>query len=324
MSVAAAAAPRARLRLAVSRPIVLALLLVAELAVLGLVSPGYLDPRSLLDTSRTFAEAGILACGMTLVIVTGGIDLSVASLMALVSVAIGFSHRAGLPLPAAVALGLVTGVAGGAANGVAIASLRLHPFVVTLATMSIYRGAAYALSNAQAVSDFPPEFTWIGQGYVFGGLAPVQLLLFAAVAAGAWALLAKTVFGRRVYGIGANELAARFSGAPVTRVKIAVYTLSGLLAAVAEVVQTARVSTARANAAQGLELTVIAMVVLGGVRTTGGAGGIGGAVLGVLLLAYLQDGLTTAGVRNDWGLVVVGALIVLGAMANEIVRRRPR
>ena len=313
-----------RRRFAFTRTHGLFLLLLVELGGLGLLVPGYLDPASLLDTSRTFIETGILALGMTFVIVSGGIDLSVASLLALVSVVIGLSYQAGLPLPAAMLLGVVTGVGGGLVNGAAVAYLGLHPFVVTLATMAIYRGAAYAISNAAAVSDFPPWFTSIGQSYFAGGLVPTQLPALAAAALACWLLLDRTTFGRRVYGIGANELATRFSGVPVERVKLAVYGLMGCLVSVAAIIQTARVSTARANASVGLELPVIAMVVLGGTKITGGAGTIAGTVLGVLVLAYLQDGLVSAGVRNDWGLVIVGGFLILGVLANELFRRAPR
>ena len=302
----------------------LVLLLVVELAGLGVLVPGYLDPGSLLDTSRTFIETGILALGMTFVIVSGGIDLSIASLLALVSVVMGLSFQAGLPLPVAMLLGVATGVAGGLVNGAAVAYLGLHPFVVTLATMAIYRGGAYAISNAAAVSDFPPWFTNIGQSYFAGGLVPTQLPALVIAALACWLLLDRTTFGRRVYGIGANELATRFSGVPVERVKLAIYGLMGGLVSVAAIIQTARVSTARANASMGLELPVIAMVVLGGTKITGGAGTIPGTVLGVLLLAYLQDGLVSAGVRNDWGLVIVGAFLILGVLSNEFFRRAPR
>ncbi|QPC95538.1 ABC transporter permease [Mesorhizobium sp. INR15] len=302
----------------------LLLLLFVELAGLGVLVPGYLDPGSLLDTSRTFIETGILALGMTFVIVSGGIDLSVASLLALVSVVLGLSYQAGLPLPVSMLLGVATGVGGGLINGAAIAYLGLHPFVVTLATMAIYRGAAYAISNAAAVSDFPPWFTNIGQSYFGGGYVPIQLPVLIIAALSCWLLLDRTSFGRRVYGIGANELATRFSGVPVERVKLAIYGLMGGLVSVAAIVQTARVSTARANASIGLELPVIAMVVLGGTKITGGAGTIGGTMLGVLVLAYLQDGLASAGVRNDWGLVIVGSFLIVGVLANEFFRRAPR
>ena len=319
-----APAGKTKRRLAFSRTHGLLALLVVELGGINVFVPGYLDPGSLLDTSRTFVETGLLALGMTFVIVSGGIDLSVASLLALVSVVLGLSYQAGLPLPAAMLLGVATGIAGGLINGAAIAYLDLHPFVVTLATMAIYRGAAYAISNAAAVSNFPAWFTSIGQSYFAGGLVPAQLPVLLVAALGCWLLLDRTRFGRRVYGIGANELATRFSGVPVERTKLAIYALTGGLVAVAAIIQTARVSTARANAAMGLELPVIAMVVLGGTRITGGAGTIPGTVLGVLVLAYLQDGLDSAGVRNDWGLVIVGVFLVAGVLVNEFFRRSPR
>ena len=315
--------PRRR-RLAPSRTLVLFLLLVGELFVFNMLLPGYMSPGSLLDTSRTFVETGILAFGMTFVIISGGIDLSVASLLALVSVVMGLSFDAGLPLPAAMLLGLATGIAGGLLNGAAVAYLGLHPFVVTLATMAIYRGAAYAISNAAAVSDFPPWFTTIGQSYIANGLVPTQLPVLLVAALALWLLLSRTSFGRRVYSVGANELATRFSGVSVERTRLAIYGLMGGLVAIAAIIQTARLSTARANASMGLELPVIAMVVLGGTRITGGAGTILGTLLGVLVLAYLQDGLESVGVRNDWGLVVVGVFLILGVLANELFRRSPR
>jgi rhamnose transport system permease protein len=314
----------ARRRLSITRTLVLFLFLIGELIVFNVLLPGYMSPDSLLDTSRTFVETGILALGMTFVIISGGIDLSVASLLALVSVVIGLSFQAGLPLPAAMLLGLATGIAGGLLNGAAVAYLGLHPFVVTLATMAIYRGAAYAISNAAAVSDFPPWFTTIGQSYIADGVVPTQLPILLVIAIALWLMLGRTSFGRRVYSVGANELATRFSGVSVERTRLAIYALMGALVAVAAIIQTARLSTARANASMGLELPVIAMVVLGGTRITGGSGTIMGTLLGVLVLAYMQDGLASVGVRNDWGLVVVGAFLILGVLVNELFRRSPR
>ena len=307
----------------VGRTQALLLIFVVEMAVLGLSIQDYFSLSGLLDATPTFVGTGLLALGMTLVIITGGIDLSVASLLALVSVVVGLSFRAGMPMPLAILLGLATGLAGGLLNGAAVALLGLHPFVVTLATMALFRGAAYAISNAEAVSIFPAWFTDIGQSYVMQ-IVPVQLPIFIVAALMMGLLLGRTRFGRYVYAIGANELATRFSGVPVVRVKLAVYGLMGLLAAVAAIIETSRASTARANAAMGLELTVIAMVVLGGTKITGGAGSIGGTVLGVLILAYLQDGLEFAGVRSDWGLVVVGGFLILGVLANEFFRKPAR
>lgn len=305
-----------------ARGVALFVLLLVVLGATGAAVPGYLDPLNLLDVSRTFVEPGLLALGMTFVIVSGGIDLSVASLLALSSVVLGLLWKAGVPAPLAALAAVLTGVAGGLLNGAATAWLRLHPFVVTLATLSLFRGLAYAISNAESVTGFPASFTALGQGFVLGGLAPAQLPVLFVAALLAWVLLERTAFGRRVVAVGANETVARFSAIRVERVKLAVYAISGGMAGLAAVIQTARVSTARANAAQGLELTVIAMTVLGGVRITGGSGSVGGVALGVLTLAFLQDGLISAGVRSDWGLVVTGGFLILGVIANGLLARR--
>ena len=202
------------------------------MATLGLLVPGWLTLDGLLDTSRIFIESGLLALGMTFVIITGGIDLSVASLLALVSVVIGFSHQVGLPLPGLRwLLGVATGVGCGLLNGAVVAYLGLHPLVVTLATMALFRGAAYVISNAE----LPIRPTRTGSptigGYYIGGIVPAQLPVFALVLCMvAWIVLAKTPFGRRVYGLGENEQAVRFSGANVAHLKLKIYGLMGFLA----------------------------------------------------------------------------------------------
>jgi rhamnose transport system permease protein len=242
--------------------------------------------------------------------------------LALVSVSIGFSSAAGLPLPLALVFGLLVGLSGGLLNGLIVAALDLHPLVVTLGTMALFRGLAYAVTNANAVSTFPDWFAFIGQGY-FWDLVPFQLIVWLIAVVAIWILLTKTSFGRYVYGLGINERATLFSGVNVFAVKLGVYILSGLFAAIAAIIQTSRVFTARANAATGLELTVIAMVALGGTRITGGSGSIVGTTFGVLILAYLQDGLVFVGVRNDWALVLTGIVLVLTVFANEFFRKEP-
>ncbi len=299
-----------------SRTMLLAAFFVVEVAALGIFVPGWLTVDGLLDTSRIFIESGLLALGMTFVIITGGIDLSVASLLALVSVVIGFSHQAGLPLPVAMVLGIGTGVGCGLLNGAIVAYLGLHPLVVTLATMALFRGGAYVISNAAAYSEYPAWFTTIG-GFYIGEVLPAQLPVFAVLCVLAWMILEKTPFGRRVYGLGENEQAVRFSGINVAHLKLKVYGLMGLLAALASIIETSRISTSRANMALGLELPVIAAVVLGGTKVTGGSGTIAGTLLGLLILSYLQDGLQFAGISSDWGLFITGALLVLGVLVNE-------
>jgi rhamnose transport system permease protein len=204
-----------------------------------------------------------------------------------------------------------------------VTSLKLHPLVVTLGTYALYRGIAFAVSDANAVSSFPDWFGFFGQT-TLAGLVPVQLLVFVLFAVIFALVLSLTRFGRYVYAIGNNELAVRFSGVSTTRVKIAVYALTGFLVGLAGVIYTSRLSTARANAGFGLELTVIAMVVLGGTKITGGSGTILGTIMGVLILAYLQDGLVYAGVRSDWGLTVIGVFLIAGVFLNEFFRKESR
>lgn len=305
---------------AINRTQVLAAVLVVELFAFGGVLPGFLDVDNLLDGTRSFSEAGIIALGMALVIVSGGIDLSVGSLLALVSVVIGFSAKAGVPLLLSIGLGLLTGICGGALNGALIVGLSLHPLVVTLGTYALFRGIAYAVTNAEAYSSFPDWFGLFGQYYI-GDRLPLQFVNFIVLAIAVGILLSCTRFGRAVYSIGQNESVSLFSGIATGRVKIAVYMLTGFLVSIAALIQTSRIATARGNAGIGMEITAIAMVVLGGVRITGGSGTIAGVVLGVLVLSYLQIGLSFAGVRDDWALMFAGAFLLVSVFVNEFTRK---
>lgn len=309
-------------RIRVNRSLALAILFIAQITVTSWLVPGYFDIRGLLDATRSFAEAGLVALGMTLVIITGGIDLSVGALMALVSVTIGFSYQAGLPLWAASLAGVGVGALGGLFNGLFITCFRLHPLVVTLGTFALFRGIAFAVSDANAVSGFPAWFGLFGQTAI--GWFPLQFLFFCLVVAVFWLILAKSRFGRYVYAVGHNEVASRFAGLPTNAIIVTVYTLTGFLVGLAGLIYTSRIASARGNAGLGLELTVIAMVVLGGTKITGGSGTIAGTVLGILILSYLQDGLTFAGVRSDWGLIFIGIFLILGVFLNEVFRERSR
>lgn len=303
-----------------SREVVLLGVLVAIMLVMAQLSPFFLTLGNLLDTSRYFVEIGLIALGMTLIIITAGIDLSVGAGLALVSVAVGFSFAAGLPLPLALVLGLVTGLGAGLFNGLFITRLDLHPLVVTLGTFALFRGLAYGLSDADAVSSYPAWFAYFGQAYL--GPIPGQLILFVVAVIVAWIVLSRTSFGRYVYAIGSNEVAARFSGVPVRRVKLALYTGIGFLVALAAIVYTSRVSTARADSGLGLELDVIAAVVLGGASIYGGVGTIAGTVLGVLIIATLRNGLVLAGVPSTWQLFLLGILVISAVFLNEFFRKK--
>ncbi len=308
-------------QLATQREVVLLLVLLLLMGVMASLSDNFLTTSNLLRTTRFFTEVGLIALGMTFIIITAGIDLSVGSALALVSVTIGFSFAAGVPLPLAILLGLAVGVLGGWFNGTVSTKLNVHPLVVTLGTMALYRGLAFGVSDANAVSTYPDWFAFLGQYYVFG-LVPGQFFVLVAAVAVSWVILSRTTFGRYVYAIGANEEAARFSGVPVDRVKIATYAGTGLLVAMAATIFTSRVSSARADFGNGLELDVIAAVVLGGSSIYGGVGSIPGTVLGVLIIAVLRNGLQLAGVSSTWQLFLLGVLLIVAVLINEFLRRR--
>jgi rhamnose transport system permease protein len=308
-------------RLKFSREVVLLGVLIVLMVAMSLLSPLFLTVGNLLNTSRFFVEVGLMALGMTLIIITGGIDLSVGSNLALVSVAVGFSYAAGLPLPLAIVFGLVVGVAAGLFNGLFITLLDLHPLVVTLGTFALFQGLAYGLTEAQAVSDFPAWFAYFGQAYLLN-VVPGQLFIFIVAVVVVWLILSRTRFGRYVYAIGNNEEAAHFSGVPVRKVKLALYSGIGLLVGMAAVIYTSRVYTARGDSGLGLELDVISAVVLGGASIYGGSGTIGGTVLGVLIIATLRNGLVLAGVPSTWQVFVLGVLLLLAVFLNEFFRRR--
>jgi rhamnose transport system permease protein len=303
-----------------SRELVLLAVLIALMLVMAQLSPFFLTLGNLLDTSRYFVEIGLIALGMTLIIITAGIDLSVGAGLALVSVAVGFSFATGLSLPLALVLGLLTGLGAGLFNGLFITRLDLHPLVVTLGTFALFRGLAYGLSDADAVSSYPAWFAYFGQAYL--GPMPGQLILFVVAVIVAWIVLSRTSFGRYVYAIGSNEEAARFSGVPVRKVKLALYTGIGFLVALAAIIYTSRVSTARADSGLGLELDVIAAVVLGGASIYGGVGTIAGTVLGVLIIATLRNGLVLAGVPSTWQLFLLGILVISAVFLNEFFRKK--
>jgi ribose/xylose/arabinose/galactoside ABC-type transport system permease subunit len=307
-------------RIKFSREVVLLGVLIVLMIAMSLLSPLFFTVGNLLNTSRFFVEVGLMALGMTLIIITGGIDLSVGSNLALVSVAVGFSYAAGLPLPLAIVVGLVVGLAAGLFNGLFITLLDLHPLVVTLGTFALFQGLAYGLTKAEAVSDFPGWFAYFGQAYF--GPVPLQLFVFILAVVVVWLILSRTSFGRYVYAIGNNEEAARFSGVPVRKVKLVLYAGIGLLVAMASVIYTSRVYTARGDSGLGLELDVISAVVLGGASIYGGSGTIGGTVLGVLIIATLRNGLVLAGVPSTWQVFVLGVLLLVAVFLNEFFRRR--
>jgi rhamnose transport system permease protein len=296
----------------------LAVVLMVVVAVMATLSDTFLTVDNLLNATRFTTEIGLVALGMTLVMITGGIDLSVGAIIALTAVVIGMLIQAGLGAWPGAFLGLGLGVLLGALNGLVITRVGLPPIITTLATLAIYRGVAYGISGARAFP-IPESLSVLGQGYL--GLLPVQLPLFLLVAAGVWVLLARTTFGRTLYALGVNETAARFAGLHVDRVKLAAYALSGLLSAAAAVIFIARVSSAKANAGEGYELDAITIVVLGGGSVAGGRGGVIGTLLGLAIIGVTRNGLTQAYVPPEVQAILIGGVLVIAVVGNELFAR---
>ncbi|MDR7574221.1 MAG: ABC transporter permease [Armatimonadota bacterium] len=298
---------------------VLAAVLLVSLVVLGTLSDVFLTADNLLRSTRYAAEIGLLAIPMTMIIITRGVDLSVASTMALSAMTMGLLWQVGVPLRVAVLAGIATGTVAGWLNGWVVARLRVPPIVVTLATLAVYRGIATGLSGGRGIIGFPDTFLFWGSGQVAG--IPVQTLMWVAATVAGALILTRTVLGRYIYGIGHNEVAMRFSAVLVDRILLGLYTASGFIAGLTGILYAARVATAKSNAAAGYELAVITAVVLGGTSLAGGEGTVLGTVLGVLIIAVLQNGLTLARVPASVQDVLVGAVLLLAVLSYGTERR---
>lgn len=294
----------------------LAALLVALLAVFWRLDPAFLSGRVQAGLLPQIGETALLAVPMTLIVIAGGIDLSVGSAMALASVALGLAFRAGWPLEAATVTALAVGLACGAINGLATTRFRLHPLIVTLGTLSAYRGLAEGVSAARPVSGFPEGFLRLGQG-------PLAAVLFALLTVAGGMVLARHSLGRQLYGIGLGERAARASGWNVDSVRAWLYAFSGLMAGVAGVLFTARRNTAKADVGAGLELEVITAVVLGGTSIFGGRGTLLGTALGLAVLHEVRQFVGWRWSNDVLNLVVVGALLIGAVTLNGVISRRP-
>jgi len=259
---------------------------------------------------------------MALLIIARDIDLSVAATIALSSIAMGLALQAGAPVSVLVLTGLAVGLAAGLLNGVIVTRFAIPSIVVTIGTMSLYRGIAHVVLGDRAFTGYPLSFAWMGQGYLWGWL-PFEFMVFLALAALFALVLHGTTIGRRIYAIGNNPVAARFTGIPVDRYRLALFAVTGLLSGLASILLTARIGSTRPNIALGWELEIITMVVLGGVAITGGTGTIAGVVLAVLLLGMVTFGMGLANIPGIVMSIVVGTLLI-ASIALPIMIRRAR
>jgi rhamnose transport system permease protein len=309
-----------RLRWLSLQEAVLAAVLILAVITLSFLSDRFLTPANLLNQTRFLTEVALLAVPMTFVIIMGGIDLSVGSIVAFSAVLLGFSWLVlGFPLWLAVLVGIAGGTFAGYLNGLVIVYLGVPPLIVTLATLAIFRGLAYGISESRSFNGFPDAFAFWGSGEIAG--LPFQLYLLVVVFVISGLILGATPIGRRIYAIGNNEVAARFAGLRVGRIKLLTYTFSGFMAGVAGFIFTSRVTSTRADAATGLELDVIAAVVFGGTSIFGGRGTILGTALGVVTIQLLKNGLQLAGFRGEATVVLIGTVLILSILLNQFLEK---
>ncbi len=289
----------------------------------AVLSPDFLSTRNLSNLLQQSALAGILAIGMTLVILTAGIDLSVGSTAALSGMTVAILLDGQIPFLFAIAGALLVGLAVGLLMGTLSAQLRLPAFIVTLAGLVSIRGAAYITTDGKPVGqNFPEPFLFIGGGYI--GFFPVAGLIFIGVTVLIGAVLRFTTFGEYIYAVGSNEEAARLSGVPVKLVQASVFGVSGLLAALAGVLLASRLTIAQPTAFQGAELDAIAAVVLGGTSLFGGRGGVSGTFIAVLLLTVLRNLFNLMGIGSFYQMVATGVILILALILNMVIDSRAR
>ncbi|EWY42599.1 branched-chain amino acid ABC transporter permease [Skermanella stibiiresistens SB22] len=303
--------------------VLLLVLLAAVMVVNSRLSPWFLDYYNLMDSTFNFSEKAIMALAMTLIIVTRDIDLSVASIIALASVLMGLAAQAGAGIPLLVVIGLATGLLAGLANGLIITRFQIPAIVVTIGTMSLFRGIAYVVLGDTAITAYPAGFSWFGQSYLMWSI-PFEFALFLGLTAVFGFVLHFTTTGRRIFAIGNNPTAARFSGIPVDRYRLALFALNGLIAGLAAILLTSRIGSTRPNIAAGWELEVITMVVLGGVSIVGGSGTISGVFIAVFVLGMMTFGLSLMNVPGIVMSVFVGTLLIASIAVPILIRRALR
>lgn len=285
------------------------------------ISPYFLDTVNLLDTTFNFMEKAVVALPMMFIILCGDIDVSVGSIVALSSLAMGAAANASAETPVLIAVGLASGLLAGMLNGWLITRFEVPAIAVTIGTQSLFRGISQAVLGDQAYTKFPTDFAWFGQGYVAHTKIPFELVLFLILSVFTGLILHRTTFGRKVYAVGRNPVAARFSGVNVARLRFIVFAWAGLFSGLAAILLTSRIGSTRPNIATGLELDAITSVVLGGVAITGGFGGIYGVVVANFLLGYLKFGMGLVNVPGRVMNLVTGSLLIVAIVIPELIKR---
>jgi ribose transport system permease protein len=307
-------------KIAKQREFMILVIIAIVFVVMSFVSPVFMTSANLLALILSFSLSAIIAVGMSILMVSGGFDMSVGSVLAFTGIVTGWCLREGVPVPLTILIALIFGAAVGMFNGFTIAKIGINPFVTTLAGLSLFRGLTLIVSRGNSISSLPRSFTVIGQEMILGIQTPIWYAVIIVVIGDL--LLRKSRFFRQYYYIGGNEKAAKLSGIAIDRVKIIGYVITGVLAAVAGVVMTARLGTASVTAGTGLELQVVTAVIIGGASLQGGEGTVLGAFLGCLLMALINNVLTLLGVDVYWQTFVVGATLLTAVLIDTLNRKR--
>ena len=292
--------------------------LIILMAVITIINSNFLTANNLLNLLLQVTSNALIAFGMTFVILTGGIDLSVGSILALSSALTAGLLGSGMPVILAILISLILGCILGMMNGLLISYGKLAPFIVTLATMTIFRGATLVYTNGNPITKGLSDtflFQFLGQGYIVGIPFPVIIMFIVFIIL--YVLLHKTAFGKSVYAIGGNEKAAYISGVKLNKVKIIIYSISGMMASISGLIITSRLSSAQPTAGASYEMDAIAAVVLGGTSLSGGKGRILGTLIGALIIGVLNNGLNIIGVSAFWQQVVKGVVILIAVLIDR-------
>lgn len=285
------------------------------------LSPYFLDYTNLMNTTFNFIEKAIIALPMMFVIICGDIDISVASIIALSSVFMGMASHAGVNTFGLVAIGLFTGMMAGFLNGFIITKFGIPAIAVTLGSMSLFRGIAYVILGDKAFTKYPISFAYFGQGYIGNTMVPFELILFLMLAIIFGIILHRTAMGRKVFAIGNNSTAANFSGIPVNRIRLIIFTVIGLCSGLASILLTSRIGSTRPNIASGWELEIITTVVLGGVAITGGKGNIFGVIISIFIIGFLKFGMGLINIPGKVMTIIIGLLLILAIMLPQLLER---
>jgi ribose transport system permease protein len=283
--------------------------------VLSIISDDFLTLSNIFNVLRQISINALIAFGMTFVILTGGIDLSVGSILALSSAITAGLMTGGMDTTLAVLIGLMAGMAMGAVNGLIIAKGKVAPFIATLATMTVFRGLTLVYTEGKPITGLNPDFAMLGKGFFLEIPMPVIWMVLSFVVL--YFILRHTTFGRHVYALGSNEEATRLSGISTTRVKVWVYTISGLFAALSGIILASRLNSAQPTAGTAYELDAIAAVVLGGTSLAGGRGWIVGTLIGAMIIGVLDNGLNLLNVSSFYQAVVKGAVILVAVLLDR-------